>query len=68
KAIHNGLFNGPSFGDGDLLLFNDFSYDLMVRCTSQSYENQIKKPLTDTFGFIRIEKFEVDELEVFKII
>ncbi|GBC21537.1 hypothetical protein RIR_e274_A0A2I1F0U8_9GLOM [Rhizophagus irregularis DAOM 181602=DAOM 197198] len=42
--------------DGDLLLFNEFSYDLMVRCTSQSYENQIKKPLSDSFEFFSYRK------------
>jgi hypothetical protein len=69
-AICNGLFYGPSFGDGDLPLFNDFNYELMVGCKRRSYEKQIKDPaiLYDIgYNKHRREIFEVDELEVFKL-
>ncbi|GES76306.1 carbohydrate-binding module family 13 protein [Rhizophagus clarus] len=71
SAIQNSNFHGPSFGNGDLFFYNDFNYELMVRCTQQSYEEQIKDieiSYISEFDKHEVDNFVVDEIEVFKII
>ncbi|GET50512.1 carbohydrate-binding module family 13 protein [Rhizophagus irregularis DAOM 181602=DAOM 197198] len=53
NAIFNGSFNGPTFGDGDLIIFG-FSGNCSIR---NSYEKQIRRDM----------HFDIEECEVFEI-
>ncbi|PKY56576.1 hypothetical protein RhiirA4_549298, partial [Rhizophagus irregularis] len=50
NAICNGLTEGPSFGNGDLLATNG-----SIQCHKESYE----KPIRNTDGWDAIGKIEI---------
>ncbi|EXX73351.1 uncharacterized protein OCT59_021239 [Rhizophagus irregularis] len=43
KAIYNDVYNGPSFGHGDLYLCTTFGGGLKILCKKKYYEKQIIK-------------------------
>ena len=59
KAIDNSSSYGPSFGYGDLHLYQDFYYDFRFYCEKNFYEKQIRK--TAPPGYV--EEFEVFQVK-----
>ena len=60
NAIFNGMFNGPSFGNGDLMIRGPvFNFGRNCYCKEKSYEKPIRKTTNN---------FNVKECEVFQII
>ncbi|UZO02625.1 uncharacterized protein OCT59_021104 [Rhizophagus irregularis] len=63
-AINNSLYDGPSFGRGDLTIYGDllnpeYSFSNCSNyCINKSYEKQIREAEVD---------FAVEEYEVFQI-
>ena len=58
-AVRNGCFNGPSFGDGDLIMWGLSLNGIFSRCHKGSYE----KPIRETG-----DTFSVEECEVFQVV
>ncbi len=59
-AIFNGIFNGPSFGNGDLIIWGtNLNFGSYCHSKVKSYEKSIRK---------NEDNFDVEECEVFQIV